>query len=365
MDSVITILANDNITEVAALPNKKGKLWIRADELKAATGFDLKESGACYDPLNICIPLIEDGFTRIESGYKWLNVSKLSERLEQVCISNEDQTVWSLGLIPEVRKAMLASSIAPEFEIADIHGETVRLSDLKGKKVLIVTWATWCGCRFDVKIWQDIYEELNDPDFEIICVAEDSQGDMVAKEWFVNANATFKCIVDITHKISTVFGWVNVPTGAWIDETGKIVRVNENAYAGEHMIENYKFGNTTFANATKEWVKNGLTDQLKQTKEKLSANTRSVSPDDLLADAYFKMGLYFQQQPQAEAMADKYFKLAQDLAPDNWNIHRQSWTYKGTDYAIQMWRERTKAKYLNDKKNWTYYEPLDLVDTPA
>ncbi len=363
MDKGITILANDNITKVAACPNNEDALWIRADELKVATGFELKESGACYDPLNICIPLLEEGFTQTLSDHKWLNISKLSQRLEQACISNDDHTVWSLGLLPEARKAMLTSSIAPDFEIVDINGEIVRLSELKGKKVLIVTWATWCGCRFDVKMWQDIYEELNDPNFEIICVAEDSQGDVVAKEWFVNAKATYKCIVDTTHKISTMFGWVNVPTGAWIDEEGVIVRVNEDAYAGEHMIGNYKFGNTTFANATKDWVKNGLSAQLKQTKENLSANTRSTSADDLLADAYFKMGIYFQHQG-ADEMAEKYFKLAQDLAPDNWNIHRQTWTYKGMDYATQMWRERTKAKYLNDKKNWSYYVPLDLA-TPS
>jgi len=123
----------------------------------------------------------------------------------------------------------------------------------------------------------------------------------------------------------------------------------------------YKFGNFTFANATKEWVKNGLSEELKQTKEKLSANTRSTSTDDLLADAYFKMGIYYQHQ-EAEEMAVKYLKMAQDLAPDNWNIHRQTWTFKGTAYATQQWKERTKAKYLNDRANWTYYEPLDLVN---
>ncbi len=367
MDKLITILANDKTTKVTAFVNKTDVLWIRVDELHAATGYELKESGVCYDPLNICIPLLEDGFTQIHSGHTWFNVSKLSQKLSQVCISNDDQTVWSLGLIPEVRKAMLDSSIAPDFEIEDMNGEMIRLSDFRGKKVLVVTWATWCGCRFDVAKWQEIYEELNDPNFEIICVAEDAQGAAVAKKWFVNANATYKCVIDPTHKISTVFGWVNVPTGAWIDEEGIIVRVNEDAYASEHEMAvegrstKYKFGNFTFANATKEWVKNGLTNQLKQTKGKLSANTRAKLADDFLADAYFKMGIYYQQQAEEE-MAVKYLKIAQDLAPDNWNIHRQTWTFKGTAYATQQWKEKTKAKYLKDRENWTYYEPLDLEE---
>lgn len=360
----ITILANDHTTQVTAFSNAENELWVRADELQVATGFELKPSGVCYDPLNICIPLSEQGFMQEEAGQQWLNISKLSQRLSQPLVSNEDKTVWSLGVIPEARRSMLASAIAPDFEIKDINGETIRLSDFRGKKVLIVTWATWCGCRFDVAKWQAIYEELSHLNFEIICVAEDSQGEAVAKEWFVNAKATYTCIVDDTHKISTLFGWVNVPTAAWIDEEGQIVRVNEDAYAAEHVMEDpvrgskFKFGNTIFANATKKWVRHGLIEELKQSKEKLNANTRATTANDFLADAYFKMGLYFQQH-QMENSAATYLTKAQQLAPDNWNIHRQSWTYKGTDYAIQQWRKQTKAKYLQNR-NWTYYEPLDL-----
>ena len=103
------ILANDHTTTITALQTNSDNLWIKKDELKAATGFELKKSGACYDPLNICIPLLEGGFVQEVAGSQWLNVSKLASRLEQACVTNDDQTVWSLGLIPEVRKAMLAS----------------------------------------------------------------------------------------------------------------------------------------------------------------------------------------------------------------------------------------------------------------
>jgi len=359
----ITILANDNITKVSARKESGDTLWISATELQKATQFELKKSGACYDPLNICIPLLEEDFIYKEANDTWLNMSKLAAKLGQACISNEDKTVWSLGLIPEVRKAMLETSTAPDFEIKDINGASVRLSDLKGKKVLIVTWATWCGCRFDVKVWQGIYESLNDPNFEIISVAEDSQGAAVAAKWFIDANATYKCVVDPSHKISTLFGWVNVPTAAWIDEQGKIVRVNEDAYAGVHTVPTarkpYTFGGTVFGKATIAWVKNGLSTHLQQAPEKLKANICSQSTADLLADAYFKMGLYFEGEKELNN-AEKYLQIAQELAPNNWNIHRQSWTFKGTDYAIQQWREKTKAMYKEDN-SWTYYEPLDLV----
>jgi len=87
------ILANDQITKVTTFQDNSDTLWIKAVELKAATGFDLKKSGACYDPLNICIPLLEDGFVQEDADGQWLNVSKLAARLEQACVSNEDKTV--------------------------------------------------------------------------------------------------------------------------------------------------------------------------------------------------------------------------------------------------------------------------------
>ena len=52
-ESQITILANDQISKVKTLKNNRDTLWIKAAELKAATGFELKKSGVCYDPLNL------------------------------------------------------------------------------------------------------------------------------------------------------------------------------------------------------------------------------------------------------------------------------------------------------------------------
>ncbi|BDD05612.1 redoxin domain-containing protein [Aureibacter tunicatorum] len=359
-----TILANDNKTSVEASKLSDGKLWIKESELKASTGYELKSSGICYPELDICIPAHQQGWTQSIDNEKWINVSAISQYLGQACVNNKDKSIWSLGILPERRSKMLESNLAPDFSMLDIHGETVTLSKLKGKKVLIVTWATWCGCRFDLKSWQKIYEELNDPNFEIICVAQDSQGEEVARKWFVDAKATFKCIVDPSHKISSLFGWVNVPTGAWIDENGKIVRVNEAAYAQEHEIKNLvsttKFGSNAFGDATKKWVKFGLTDDIKQSQEKLSLNTRMQNAEDFKALAHFKLGLHLLQIGHKQE-AEQHFDAARKLAPDNWNIQRQSWTFKGTLHAIKSWNRITRANAESDQK-WTYYQPMDLAN---
>lgn len=361
-----TLIAHNQSSIIKTRPIKD-ELWIHADDVHKSTGFEIKPSGVCYSKLDICIPLLDQGYTFEDEKGLWLNLSKLANTLDMACVSNTDKTVWSLGIIPQERTKLLETGMAPDFEIEDIHGNTIKRSDFLGKKILIVTWATWCGCRFDVKSWQKLYEELNQPNFEIICVAQDAQGDQVAKKWFLEAKATFHCIVDTKHKISSVFGWVNVPTGCWIDEKGKIVRVNEAAYAEKHQIKNWmmktEFGNEAFGNATKEWVKNGLTAKIFQSETKQRANIKAQSLDDFKADAWFQLGLHFQDKKNTTE-AEKYFEIARNLAPNNWNIQRQSWTFKSTFFAIKNWNRITRSK-MNTNKDWTYYEPIDLEGAPT
>ena len=58
-------------------------------------------------------------------------------------MSDAEHRVWSLGEVPSVVKSTLKSAIAPDFELLDRQGNPVRLSQFRGKKVLIVTWASW------------------------------------------------------------------------------------------------------------------------------------------------------------------------------------------------------------------------------
>ena len=51
--------------------------------------------------------------------------------------------MWSFGELPVKRTAFLESARAPDFTLQDRDGNDVRLSDFLGKKVLIVTWASW------------------------------------------------------------------------------------------------------------------------------------------------------------------------------------------------------------------------------
>ncbi len=76
-------------------------------------------------------------------GQPWFNVTELARKLEQAYVVDHDHHVWSFGEVPVTRTSFLNAAIAPDFALPNRAGDLVRLSDFRGKKVFIVTWASW------------------------------------------------------------------------------------------------------------------------------------------------------------------------------------------------------------------------------
>ena len=136
------VLANDETTEVARRTDRGDGLWIRTDQMAAATGWELKPEGACLGEL--CVPLLDDEkaeWVGEHDGVEWMRVDALADKVGQKHVRDGD--VWSIGTVPQVRQSTLESGFAPDFEVTDRDGHTMRLSDFRGKKVLLVTWASW------------------------------------------------------------------------------------------------------------------------------------------------------------------------------------------------------------------------------
>ena len=119
-------------------------LWVHPQDLGRINDFVLKPEGACLD--DICVPVLQDRDSAIfvhRQDKPWINVSELADRLQQGWVSNAENRVWSFGQVPATRSAFLDSAIAPDFELPDRDGNPVRLSDFRGKKVLLLAWASW------------------------------------------------------------------------------------------------------------------------------------------------------------------------------------------------------------------------------
>lgn len=140
----VTVLYDGRVVVVEKTLADPNDLWIVPADLPRVNGFELKPEGACLDEL--CVPVLQDRDSEllvIRSGQKWFNVTELARRLQQPFVADHDQRVWSLGEISVTRTRFLSAAVAPDFALPDRQGTLVRLSDFRGKKVLLVTWASW------------------------------------------------------------------------------------------------------------------------------------------------------------------------------------------------------------------------------
>jgi hypothetical protein len=209
-------------------------------------------------------------------------------------------------------------------------------------------------------VWQQVYEEINDPNFVIICVAEDTGGEAAAGPIFDAASPTYIQVVDADHIVSSAFNFVNVPSSAWIDEEGRIVRIDEGTYSKTHAIgegeQAITFGNDVYAPALKDWVANGSDSEFVQSAEEVTGNIRRHSFDQLKADAAFRLANLFRAHGQKEK-AETYWEMARELNPDSINFIRQNLTLTEEGSAGETFMQ-VMEEYVSQGRE--YYRPLDI-----
>lgn len=111
-------------------------LVIGAADLERVTGWMLKREGLCKDEL--CVPF--PGWQRVDGRF---DVEAFWRKLGHPVLSDDAGETWVLGAGAEARLASLATLEAPDFELPDVDGKAHRLSELRGKKVFLATWASW------------------------------------------------------------------------------------------------------------------------------------------------------------------------------------------------------------------------------
>lgn len=138
-----TIIYDDVATNLTAAREDADQLWITAADLKRATRFEVKPQGVCRDEL--CFPLPkarQQEFLHKESGTRWFNISTFAALVHQPVAHDAALETWYFGLRGDQRQG-LSSLQAPDFTLPDINGKPHSLSDFRGKKVFLVTWASW------------------------------------------------------------------------------------------------------------------------------------------------------------------------------------------------------------------------------
>ncbi|MBI2207441.1 MAG: hypothetical protein HYU41_26715 [Candidatus Rokubacteria bacterium] len=130
----LTILDDGRPVDVAASP-AAGRIRLDADAL-AALGWELTEDGLCREGL--CVPT-----PATWSAADAVGLAELASVLGRSLAVDADERVAWLGAGADERARALRSLTAPDFALADLDGRVHRLSDHRGRKVLLVVWASW------------------------------------------------------------------------------------------------------------------------------------------------------------------------------------------------------------------------------
>ncbi len=125
---------------------------------------------------------------------------------------------------------------APDFALQTLDGQTVKLSDFKGKPVLLNFWATWCeACKKEFPAMQRLYSHLKDDGFEIIAVSVDRRNRDRIEEFVKAYGIDFPILLDPQQKARRDYFIRGLPTSYLIDSAGDLRGFISGARAWDHI----------------------------------------------------------------------------------------------------------------------------------
>lgn len=140
-----------------------------------------------------------------------------------------------------ISKAQLQlGNTVPDITLPDMQGDSLQLSALKGKVVLIDFWASWCApCRAANPYIEKLYKKYKDDGFEVFAVSLDVKHESWLKA-VKKDKITYTQVIDLTgwnSKVAESFYVDALPTNFLLDRDGKIVAIN---IEGKEMFDKVK-----------------------------------------------------------------------------------------------------------------------------
>ena len=139
-----TVLYQDRSAAVSISEKREDELWLTMRDLEDAAGWEVKAEGVCRE--SICVPLPvdrQDSFIREIDGNRRLDLAEFARLIEQPYAHDDTHHVWYFGPAGWEWKERLASQQAPDFTLPDFEGKPHSLADYRGKKILLLAWASW------------------------------------------------------------------------------------------------------------------------------------------------------------------------------------------------------------------------------
>jgi peroxiredoxin len=319
---------------------------VEADSLATATGWVFKPEGLCRG--DVCVPLLgrdvaaTDGQVDLEA---WAAVLGFALAIDA------DHRVVALAPAAAGGGPRVGSD-APDLELLDVDGTSHALSEYAGRKRVLVTWASWCGCRHELGSWRDLQDELGPAGLSIFSVALDNSAED-ARPWIEAGAPSYPVVVDSAHVTAERFGITNVPSTVWIDEDGRIVKPPTISPGDDQFREFTKIDSAAHHDALRRWVNDG------ELPESGGGPAVVRTADDQLAQAERRLGAWLHGEGRIEA-ATSHLARAVELAPWDWTVRRASIALRGEDpflgeEFVAFWQEWDEA----GRPGYTAMAPTD------
>jgi peroxiredoxin len=343
---MITLVSEDGNATAVAATVVGDVVRVSPDVLRQTFGWELKLQGLCSG--DVCIPV--HGREAV-FGPTGIDLKAFADLLGRPFVVDADAGVAHMGESARERGAQLASLKAPDFTLADLNGRLHSLSDYRGKRVLLVAHASWCGCRYDLPVWQSLFEQNKDRDFVVITVALDRNAED-ARPWIEAAAATHPSLIDTEHLVAHRYSMINIPTMVWIDEAGQIVRPNDVAVTNDMFKDLIGVESGPRMAALRAWASDGTVPEADP--DAVRAQLMAPTADEQQARAEFVVGWYLLKNGN-QAAAERHFKKAGELSPFDWTIRRAAMPMFGIDPMQSMEMADLMSEWMAGGR--PYYRP--------
>jgi peroxiredoxin len=317
--SSITVISDTASSVEGLVDHGRGTVLVEPERLPGALGWELKPVGLCRE--DACVPVADPSKLVVDGA---VDLKAVAGALGRQMVVDTAIGVAAISLPTEMRSSALDGLRAPPFELPDLDDHLRSSREWEGKKKLLVTFASWCGCRYDLPGWQGLHDELAAFNFSVIAVALDQSAADVTPYC---DGITMPVLYDAEHILTELYAISNVPTVVWIDEDETIVRPNGYAFGTDVFKEITGFEASPHLDQVRRWAREG---EVPITADDARSAVGDLSDDEVLARLHFRVATEAYRQGNPDATR-AHLGVAAELAPDDLTIWRAAMPLLGED----------------------------------